>query len=103
MRVVPGILVFARWVEDGCYYPGKLLRRTAGGQWAVLFCDGNKCECDEDDVIVCDLLPVGFDALAAQQGKPFEPAVITGHVAIKQRSRDGGGYTVRFGSGVECR
>ena len=50
----------------------------AGQRYVVRFEDGGSLKVKQDDVVVCKLLPVGYDVMAENEEGDYVPAVITG-------------------------
>ena len=71
-----GTLVYAKW-KDRCLYPGTITSKV-GQRYVVKFEDGGSLKVKQDDVVVCNLLPVGYDVMAEDEDGDYVPAVITG-------------------------
>ncbi len=73
---IPGTAVYAKW-NDRCLYPGSVQKRE-GQRYLVKFEDGGSLKVRVDDIVVCNLLPVGFDVMAQDGDGFFVKAVVVG-------------------------
>ena len=67
--------------------------KKSTGRFLVRFEDGDERSVHEEDLIVCELLPVGMNVLVQRDEEGWsEPALILGH----WRKADVKGYKVQF-------
>ena len=76
MYFIKGTPVYAKW-KDRCLYPGTITSKE-GQRYVVRFEDGGSLKVKQTDIIVCNLLPVGYDVLAEDEKEDYVAAVITG-------------------------
>ena len=71
-----GTPVYAKW-KDRCLYPGTITSK-AGQRYVVRFEYGGSLKVKQEDVVVCNLLPVGYNVMAENEEEDYVPAMITG-------------------------
>ncbi len=86
-----GTPVYAKW-RDRCLYPAKV-KSKEGQKYSIEFEDGDVMKVRWQDVLVCNLLPVGTEVLAEDQPDVFVSAVVT---SVEEDSSGEPGYTVRL-------